>query len=93
MLDKESEIYNSGMLNRDAQKEHLALVVTREGIEVSAATKGLRFEYSDTWEHIRGNWAEADRRLKIRREEQLKLRPGFVQHIPEHDRSEPLGGN
>ena len=68
MLDRESELYHSGLLARETQKskEHLALIVTREGVEVSAAAKGLRFEYSSTWDKIKSSCVEADRRFKAK---------------------------
>ena len=78
MLDKESEIYHSGILNLEAQRAHFAFVVTREGVEVSAAKQGLRFEYSDTWEHIRRQWEATDKKRKERREE----RAVFMQNVP-----------
>lgn len=68
MLDKASEVYHSGIVNRDAQKKFGALVVTEEGIEVMAATDGLRFEYAGRWSEIFKRWAEIDRRVKNRQE-------------------------
>jgi len=78
MLDKESEIYHSGMLNVEAQRDHFVVAFTRDGIEVSAATRGLRFEYSDTWHDIREKWATADKKLKERKAE----RAVFIQRVP-----------
>lgn len=86
MLDKASEIYNSGLLNRNVQHEFGAIVVTREGLEISAATSnGFRFEYANTWERMRAAWATTDAKLRARREEfaqERSERQAFLQRVP-----------
>lgn len=96
MLDKASEIYNSGLLNKNAQREFGAIVVTRDGIEVSASTNnGFRFEYANTWEKMRAAWAEMDAGLKVRRQEIAEERAeqaAFAQKVPQQCDSD-LGRN
>lgn len=93
MLDRESEIYHSGMLNKDTDQEHLAVVFTRDGVEVSAATKSLRFEYGGRWGSIRREWDRAEETIQARREAVRKQRVAFAQMVPGVDESEPLERN
>lgn len=94
MLDRESEMYHSGLLDRGTDQEHLALVLTRDGVEVSAATKNLRFEYGSRWDSVRREWERAEQHLQARREAAAAAgRIAFEQRTPDYDPSEPLERN
>ena len=67
MLDRESEIYNSGVLREKLPEEHAAIVVTREGVEVSASSRGFNLRYSNTWKKMTQGWEETDRKVRARR--------------------------
>jgi hypothetical protein len=66
MLDRESEIYNSGVLAQNRPDEYAAVVLTRDGVEVSAASRGFSLHYSSTWEQLRKRWSEIDRNTRHR---------------------------
>lgn len=66
MLDRESELYNSGILCKDCRDDHAAIVITRDGVEISASTRGFRLNYSNRWDSIKRRWEEIDRRTRSR---------------------------
>lgn len=93
MLDRESEIYHSGLLTAMPEQEHLAVVFTRDGVEVSAVTKTLRFEYGNRWSSVRQGWEQVEEKVQSRREAVRKQQVAFAQRGSRAAVGEPLERN
>lgn len=72
MLDRESELYHSGILNDQRSEEHAAVVITRKGVEISATSKGLQLNYSSTWRDMIKSWEEIDQATRARTDQLQK---------------------
>lgn len=67
MLDRESELYHSGLLSDQVSTDHAAVVITRTGVEISAASAGFRLNYASTWRDMIKKWDELDQATRDRR--------------------------
>ena len=96
MLDRESELYNSGLLNRGVQARYGAIAITPEGIEVSAINGGLQVEFSSTWKELGKALSSVDARLKVPQreleEDEDDENVVFAQKVPKRCES-PHGRN